>query len=60
MLSVPPNTRWIERDTLETCQKGHNKIGIDATASLFLLAVLQLKLKHSFSYEEEIKHIKKD
>ena len=62
MLIVPPNTRWIERgySTLEMIwQKRCNKLGIYTMASLFFLAVLQLKVKDSFSYEGERKCLQK-
>ena len=56
MFSTPPNTGWSERgySIVELiCQKRGNQLAISLMQTLYFLAVLKLKVKESFAYEEE-------
>ena len=56
MFSIPPNTGWVERSysILELiCQKRRNQLAISSMQTWYFLAVLKLKVKKSFAYEEE-------
>ena len=56
MFSIPPNHGWLEQgySILELiCQKRRNQLAIYSMQTLYFLAVLKLKVKESFAYEEE-------
>ena len=57
MISIPPNTGWIERaySYLELiCAKRRNQMAIGTMANLFFLSVLKLPVKNSSEYDKEI------
>ena len=60
MMSIPPNTGWIERSysLLEIiCQKRRNQMALETMRNLFLLAVLKLPVRDCFSYDKEIERM---
>ena len=60
MMSIPPNTGWIERSysLLEIiCQKRRNQMALETMRNLFLLAVLKLLVRDCFSYDKEIERM---
>ena len=57
MISVPPNSGWVERaySHLErVCDKRRNRLNVDNLKELFFLAVLQLKPKDCMAYTVEV------
>ena len=57
MISIPPNTGWVERaySLLELiCQKRRNQLAIESLMSFFFLSVLKLPIRDAFSYNKEI------
>lgn len=62
MLSIPPNTGWVERaySKLELiCQKRRNRLGVVTMMQMFFLAVLKSNVKDCFSYDKEIENVMK-
>ena len=60
MISIPPNTGWIERaySSFEMiCSKRRNRLLTENVRELFFLAVLKLKTRNAMDYEDEIQYL---
>ena len=58
MMSIPPNTGWIERSysLLEIiCQKRRNQMALETMRNLFFLAVLKLPVRDCFCDDKELR-----
>ena len=62
MISVPPNTLWIERAYSmyeNICSKRRNELLVDTKRELFFLSVLKLDVKEPMEYEDEMNVLSK-